>query len=110
MTGLCPSFFLLACFFQDIQKRFVFFAALRTHIEVFTYEGHQLRRVLFVDFHLDVFVDSCIYLITGSILFPYAFEHAQEAQHSLVGGLCLMRVETAFNLLDNGSDVHTLCL
>ena len=77
MTGKGPSFFLFACFFQDIQKRFVFFAALRTHVEVFTYEGHQLRCVLFVDFHLDVFVDPCIHLITGSILFPYAFEHAQ---------------------------------
>jgi hypothetical protein len=77
---------------------------------VFTYEGHQLCCVLFVDFHLDVFVDPGIHLVTGGILFPYTFEHAQEAPHSLVGNLCLMMVETAFNLLDNGSDIHTLCL
>ena len=38
----------------------------------------------------------------------YAFKDMQKAQNGLIGELLLM-IKTAFNLLDDGTDVHNLC-
>lgn len=109
MTGESPSFLLPACFLEDIEKRFVFFAAFRAHIQVFTDQRHELRCVLFIHFPIYILIDLCIDFITRKVLFPHAFQYAQESQDSCIGKLLLM-IETALDLLDNGSDVHNLCL
>lgn len=109
MTGFSPSFLFLAGFLQNIQKRLIFLAAFRAHIQVFAHQRHELRRVLLADLSFYVFVDPGIDFVAGNILFSYAFEYTQKSQHSVVGNLLIV-VEAAFNLLDESSDVHNLCL
>jgi hypothetical protein len=109
MAGFSPSFFFLARFLEDIQKCFVLFTTLRAYIQMFAHEWHELGGILLTDLSLHVFVDSGIDFIARNVVFPYAFEDAQKSQHGLVGQLLLM-IEAAFNLLNEGSDVHNLCL
>ena len=109
MTGICPSFFFPAGFLQNVQKCFVFFTALRTYIKVFANKRHELSGVLLIDLSFHVLVNPGVHFITRNIIFPHTLEHAQESQHGRIGKL-LMMVETVSNLLDDGADLHNLCL
>ena len=92
-----------------MQKRFVFLATFGANIQVFTDEWHELRRILSIEFPLYIFIDSCVNFITRHIFFTYTFEHSQKSEHCLVGKFLLV-IEAALNLLDDGADLHNLCL
>jgi hypothetical protein len=103
-----PVILLLACFLQDIQKRLIFFAAVRTQIQVFTDQRHEILGILLVYFSFHILIDLGKDLIARAALFLYTFQHMQETQNCLVGELFMMS-ETLLNLLNDGTDVHSLC-
>src|SRR6266545_5957599 len=102
-----PSFLFLifACFFQNIQQRFVLLTAVRTQIQMFADQWHEFSSVFLVHFSFYILVNPGIDLITWHFLFPHTFEHAQESKNCVVGKF-LMIIKAVSNLLDNGTDVH----
>src|SRR5512138_2912059 len=108
MTGERPSFFLLACLFENIQKRLILFATVWTQIQMFPDQRHEILSVLCIYFSFDILIDLCEDVVTRTSLLLRVLEDLQEAPDSLIGNFLVM-TETFLDLLNDGSNVHNLC-
>ena len=73
--------------FEYVKERFVFFATVRTSVQVVPHERHQSGGVLLVYLSFHVLIKFFIELVAGDPFGLHILEHTQKSQNRRVGKL-----------------------